>query len=692
MGYIEYVNIKQGSDSTKRFSNGNTLPLVQRPFGFAAFAPQSDASRGGWFYHPADHCLEGFRLTHQPSPWIGEHGAIVMQPQIQNPTADFDCVWSGIDPATATLQPHHMHYYLKRSFCDYELTPTEYGACIRMTFRKEYSRYFSVLPVQGQHEFKYDPHRNMLFVSTTCDTFPSKDLGKLKTYIIFAFERDLIDTENTLIENISQKNKTAGLVITGEKVAIHMALNKKQTEVRMATSFISFEQAFINLENDNCYEDFDDLKEKNAAIWEDYLRKIQIDADEDRLKTFYSCMYRAFCFPHKAYELNENGKPIHYAPSCNAVRDGYRYTDNGFWDTYRTAYAFYTLVVPEMCKEILTGYIQDYIDGGWLPCWTAGTAKKCMPSTAIDAVIADAAAKGILDGLWLETAFEGMEKHANHDCPIAGYGRDGCSHYLKLGYVPFDTFPESVNLTLDAAYFDYCLAVVADKLGYQSKKAMYMERSKRYRNLFDKASGFMRAKDSSGNFRNEVFSPFSWGRDYTEAAAWQTSFAVQHDIEGLCELHGGKGAFIKKLDEFFAAPTEYLVGGYEREIHEMTEMADDNWGQCAISNQPSFHIPFMYAYLDEQEKANYWLDRICREGFSANDDGYPGDEDNGTTATWYIFSNIGLYPICPGKAEYTVTKPMVQNIRILGNQLDLTNCTNMLTHNDLMALLGSANT
>ncbi len=687
MGLINYVNIKQGTDSTNRFSNGNTLPLVQRPFGFAAFTPQTNASRGAWFYHPTDHSFEGFRLTHQPSPWIGDHGAIVMQPQIQNPTADNYRVWSGIDPKAATLQPHYMHYFLKRSFCDFELTPTEYGACIRMAFHKDFERFFSVYPVSGEHEFKYCKECNKLFVWTTCDSCGTSDKGKLKTYIVFDFEEGVIDAENTLVEKINDKSLNKGLEISGESVAIHLALNKKTTEIRMATSFISFEQALINLENDNDYKDFDDLKEKNAAIWEEYLGRITIDADEERLKTFYSCLYRTFLFPHKAYEIDADGKPVHFSPGGDKIAEGYRYTDNGFWDTYRTVYAFLTLVAPKECKEMLKAFVQEYIDGGWLPCWTAGTAKKCMPSTGIDAVFADAAVKGMLDGEWLETAFEGMEKHANNDCPVWGYGRDGCSQYLKLGFVPFDAFKESVNLTLDAAYFDYCLAVVAEKLGYEDKKQMYLERSKRYKNLFDKNYGFMRAKDSAGNFRSEEFNPFSWGGDYTEASAWQTSLAVQHDIEGLASLHGGKAALIQKLDDLFAAPREYFVGGYGFEIHEMTEMADDDWGQCAISNQPSFHIPFMYAYLGEADKANYWLDRICKEGFSANDDGFPGDEDNGSTAAWYIFANLGLYPICPGKAEYTVTKQLVKNVKILGKALDLSDALNVISHENLLKKL-----
>ena len=235
MGYIQYVNIKQGSDSVNRFSNGNTLPLVQRPFGFAAFVPQGDASRGGWFYHPTDHSFEGFRLTHQPSPWIGEHGAIVMQPQIQNPVGGFWGAWSGIDPKAATLEPHYMHYYLKRSFCDYELTPTTYGACIRMTFHKDFDRFLSIFPVQGDHEYKFCKESNKLFVTTTCDTFRSADKGQLKTYIVYEFEDGAVNAENTIIENPAEKIKANGVEIKGENVVIHLALNKKQTEIRMSS-------------------------------------------------------------------------------------------------------------------------------------------------------------------------------------------------------------------------------------------------------------------------------------------------------------------------------------------------------------------------------------------------------------------------------------------------------------------------
>lgn len=686
MDYLKYVNIKQGSKSLMRFSQGNTLPLVQRPFGFASFAPQTDTGRGSWYYHPDDRSLEGIRLTHQPSPWIGDHGAIVMLPQIEKPYLNAGQRWSGFDPQKAVLTPDYMNIYLKRSFCDFHLTPTEYGACIKLEFKKDFDRFLSILPVGRSCTYEYDEKNNRLLCCTDYNQGRAYEKGTIKGYFVFQFDEDTVDTAKTIVENGNEKIRENGISISGENTAIHLALKKREIQFTVATSFISCEQALRNLENDSKYNSFEELRTENQNIWNEYLGRIGIDADEKTLRTFYSCMYRAFLYPHKAYEPDENGNPIHYAPCVDKVLSGVRYTDNGFWDTYRTIYPFYSIVAKKELPEIIEGFIQDYKDGAWLPCWTAGDAKNCMPSTAIDAVIADVASKGLISKELLETAFEGMELHANNKAELAAYGRDGCEDYVKLGYVPCDKYGESVNLTLDAAYFDDCLATVADILGYEDKKEKYLKRAKNYGNIFDSETGFMRPKDSEGKFKAD-FDPISWGGDYTEAAAWQTSFAVQHDIEGYAALLGGKDKLIKKLDEFFEAPVEYRVGGYGIEIHEMTEMAACDWGQCAISNQPSFHIPFIYNYLGYPEKTEYWLRKICDEGFSAENDGFPGDEDNGTTAAWYIFSCLGIYPITPGKPIFTHCKPMVDNIRILGKQFDLKKYGNIITYDELMTEL-----
>lgn len=684
MDYLKYVNIKQGSKSVMRFSQGNTLPLVQRPFGFASFAPQTNTDRGSWYYHPDDRSVEGIRLTHQPSPWIGDRGALVMMPQIEVPHLKIRDRWSGFDPAETVLAPHYLKYYLKRVFADFELTPTEYGACVKLKFYKDFNRYLSVLPVGGNCSYEYDAGNNRLLCSTDLNRGERYDKGAIKGYYVFQFDGDTVDVDGTLVEDGNAQTKVKGLSISGENVGIHLALKKKDVCFTLATSYISCEQASVNLKNDSDYDGFESLKEENARIWNEYLSRIEIESDEKTMRTFYSCMYRTFLYPHKAYEISEDGTPVHYAPCVDEVRKGYRYTDNGFWDTYRTIYPFYSVVARKELPEIIEGYIQDYIDGGWLPRWTAGDAKNCMPSTAVDAVITDSAVKGLISKELLETAFKGMELHANTEQQLKAYGREGCAEYLQLGYVPCDKYRESVNLTLDAAYFDYCLATVADILGCPDKKEKYLKRADNYKNLFDPESGFMCPKKSNGEFK-EDFDPNLWGYDYTEAAAWQTSFAVQHDFEGYAELLGGKDKLIEKLDELFKAPPEYRVGGYVSEIHEMTEMAACDWGQCAISNQPSFHIPFIYTYFGKPEKTEYWLKKICSEGFSAEDDGFPGDEDNGTTAAWYIFACLGIYPITPGKPIFTNCDPMVKNIRILGKPVCLKDMGNVITYNDLMA-------
>ncbi len=663
MNYIKYVNIKQGTKSLSRFSNGNTLPLVQRPFGFVSFSPQTDINRKYWFYHPEDMSFEGIRLTHQPSPWINDHAAIVMMPQSDTPHLTENMRWSGFEADETVLLPHYMKYHLNRSRSDIELTPTEYGACVRIKFDNESEKFMSILPVDGLCGYEFDSENDRLYCFTDCKQQKGYDSDKFRAYSVFQFEKGAIVSEKTIIEN--RDGKKNGISIEGEHAGIHLCLRDKETVFSMAQSYISYEQALVNLQNDSGYGSFDSLVSVNEKIWNDYLSRIEIEADEEKMKTFYSCMYRLFLFPHKAYETDKTGEKVHYAPCDGTVKRGVRYTDNGFWDTYRTVYPLFSIIAKEECREFAEGFIQDYKDGGWLPRWTSLDAKNCMPSTHIDAVIAECAVKGIISGELLQKAFEGMEKHANNDSDNIAYGREGCTEYVNKGYVFSDKHRNSVNLTLDAAYCDWCLGVVAEILGYKDKAKLYFDRSKNFKNLFDRETGFMRGRKENGEFSDD-FDPVMWGWDYTEASAWQTTFDVQHDLDGLAELYGGSGKLISKLDEFFDTPPEYHVPGFRCEIHEMTEFAAGRWGQCAISNQPSFHIPFIYAYFGEQEKTDYWVRRLCDEAFSSADDGFPGDEDNGTMSAWYIFSAIGIYPLCPGKKEYIKFEGFAENVKILG--------------------------
>lgn len=655
MKYLPYVNIKMGTKSHRRRSYGNTLPLTQIPFGMASFCIQTE-DKMGWFYHPEHEFAEGVRLTHQPSPWISDYGTFVMTPQ-NDVVADSSAgAWSGYRIDDSVQRPDYLRLHFLRSNCTFELTPTERGGAVRLTFGDDRPSFLSFLPVLGKYYYRFDEKTSTLYGSTDGH---SQDIAvDFRMYFAVRFESGVVDVERTYSSG------------EGDEAAIHIALTSRKAEARIGISYISEEMA-VNAIDRECGElSFEEIRERAEENWEEKLRRIEIEPEnEEQMKTFYSCLYRVFLFPHKAYELDAKMNPVHYTPSDGKTRRGVRYTDNGFWDTYRTVYPLFTLIAREEFAEMLEGFVNDYLECGWLPRWPSLGEVGCMPSTLIDAVIAEAAVNGIGKREVLEKALEGMLHHANNESSDPRYGRNGALSYLKYGYVPREENRESVNLTEDAAYGDWCIATVAKVLGRNELAEEYMARSKNYKNIFDPESGFMRGRDKAGKMA-EFFDPCAWGGEYTEGSAWQNSFAVPHDIEGLSELYGGKKALSAKLDELFATPPRYRVFGYNGEIHEMTEMAEVDFGQMAISNQPSFHIPFIYAALGEVEKTEYWVERLTREAFSSADDGYPGDEDNGTTSAWYILAVLGIYRLCPGKSEWIRFKRSVRSAKILGKEIE----------------------
>ena len=680
MKYLKYVNIKQGSFSVHRFSNGNTLPLTQLPFAMAAFAPQTK-SDSSWFYHPSDRSIEGIRLTHQPSPWIADYGSLVFLPQKFDPVFSAGGRWSGYRPSEAVLMPNYMKLKLLKSRSTFELTPTLRGAVIKTEFDGENDNWFSILPLSGKTYFKYEPEKNTLYVKV--HNISGGSAKNFTMYSVVKFDALQIEPDKNIVG--TDKKKYTGNFIHANNAGIHLKVIGSKVNCKVATSYISFRQAKLNFKQELADKSFDEVKKAGEELWEEYLSRVEIEAvDAKQMKTFYSCLYRAFLYPHRCYEINEKGEAIHYAPGDGKAHPGVRYTDNGFWDTYRTCYPFYALVAKDEYKEMCKGFVNDYLEGGWLPRWPSIGERGCMPSTLLDAVLCDAAVKGLLTGKTLKKALEGMLKHSKVNSDNDDFGRSGAESYCEYGYVPLEVHKESVNLTADAAYGDWCIARMAEILGKEDIVKEYDKRAGNYKNLFDAETGFMRAKDKNGNFRPD-FSATSWGRDYTEGSAWQNSFAVPHDIDGLAQLYGGKDKLMAKIDELFATPPVYEVTGYGVEIHEMTEMAAADFGQCAISNQPSFHIPYIYSALGDVEKTSYWVEKICKELFSFEDDGFPGDEDNGSMALWYVFSNIGIYPFCPGKNEFVRTKKLVKSVKILGREFDADSYTgNKISYFDIV--------
>ncbi|GIN71204.1 alpha-1,2-mannosidase [Bacillus sp. J14TS2] len=641
MSKLEYVNINMGTKSNPRYSNGNTLPFTQCPWAMAGFSPQTTSEREGWFYDPEERGIEGVRLSHQPSPWIRDYGNIILMPQSGKPYITPDERWSGYKPEDSILKPDYMNIEFLRYRTRLELTPTHRGACIRLKFHSQEQPRLGLFPVKDTFTCEIDNQKKQLKGYTTAMNFsPAENYAM---YYVMQF-----DCGFKLEDSMNSEE--------GANIALDC---KDEVTVQMAISFISMDQALLNLECELNGKSFEQVRQECITEWEGLLGKIDIESsDEEQMKTFYSCMYRVALFPHRFHEYDENQQPYHYCPHDGKVREGVLYTDSGFWDTFRSVYPLYALIFPDQYEEMVQGYVNFYKDCGWLPKWPCPGDVGAMPGTLIDGVIADAAVKGIIGGDLLKDAFEGLLKHAEQEVKDSPHGRHGTSDYHTYGYIPSDKYHESVNHTLDYAYGDFCIAQVANILGETEIAERYYQSSTNYQNLFDHESGFMRGRDSQGKMSNE-FNPFSWGGDYCEGGPWQNSFGVYHDIDGLIGLYGGKKEFEKKLDELFHTPPIYDVGAYNHEIHEMTEMANHDFGQCAISNQPSFHLPWLYAMAGVQDKTNHWVTKIAKEGFSSGVDGFPGDEDNGSLSAWYILATIGLYSVCPGKLEYIKNKPLV---------------------------------
>lgn len=639
MNLLPYVNIKQGTQSYMRFSTGNTLPLVSAPWGMNAFALQTAGADGGWFYHPTHRQTEGVRLTHQPSPWVRDYAHFVIMPQSGKALFTESERTSGF--AEIEMSPACMELYFKRYRAHMGLVPTERSAILSLRWDTDDAPRFAVLPFDHPHAFVLDAAANELTGWIHAGGDGTRE--DFRSFLCLQFDKP-VDAANTVEGN----------------VAFQMQKGETLT-VRMATSYISVEPARLNLLQEVAVKTYDQLKEETSAKWNDLLGKIIITDTEANKRTFYSCFYRCFLFPRMFHEYDENGMPQHYSTRTGGIAPGVMYTDNGFWDTCRTLYPLLTMLVPERVTEMLQGYLNFYKEEGWLPKWLSPGERGIMPGTLVDAVLADAAVKGLLSREEMELALEGMLKHAAQPAESKKNGRVGVADYVRLGYVPCDRYGESANNTLDAAYCDWCIAQVADLLGKNDIRDEYLRRGQNYRNLFDASVGFLRGRKADGSFPAD-FSPTRWGFEYCEGAAWQNAFAVYHDVDGLASLYGGKEGLIAKLDELFATPPIYEIGSYPAEIHEMTEMAAADFGQCAISNQPSFHLPYLYAALGQPEKAQHWITRITAEAFDENV--YPGDEDNGSMAAWYVLSVLGLYPLCPGKKEFITLAPQVQKAEL----------------------------
>ena len=656
-GFVEHVNILQGTNSQYRFSTGNCIPISARPFGMTHWTAQTD--EGSWLFHPASRQLQGVRATHQPSPWIGDYGHFTVMPQVGERMLPAGRRSSAYRPDRSVFSPHYLKFNLIRYGVTLEVTPTVRCSIMRISFPDAAERRLIFDMFSGESHI--DIHEDGYTVSGFTRANNGGVPENFALCFAVKFDTRLESAGAFQGEQVSETGKS----LTGDRVGVVCefgAGGRAVVVAQIATSFISVDQALSNLAREVGDRSFETIKAEGEAIWNETLGKVRIsEEDPEKVATFYSCLYRAHLFPREFHEFDEAGKPVHYSPYNGEVRPGVLYTDNGFWDTYRTVYPLLAILQPERLADILEGWVQATREGGWFPQWASPGYRACMIGTHIDVVIADACVKGIT-GFDLEGAFKAMLKHAYQPGDdIGSFGRIGIADYIEIGYVPDDRHHHGAARTLDYAYDDFCIAQVADHLGRSAEAAALRGRATHYKNVFDTGVGFVRGRNADGSWL-EPFNEFAWGGPYVEGGAWQLSWAAPHDPEGLIALMGGREKFLAKLDRLMTQEPQFTSGAYGQEIHEMTEMACADFGQYAHSNQPVHHILYLYAAAGQPEKTRVWVNKVLTELYSQHD--LPGDEDNGEMSSWYILSSLGIYPLCPGTTAYTVGAPLFTEARV----------------------------
>lgn len=653
---VEYVSPLVGTQSTFELSTGNTYPAIARPWGMNFWTPQTGKMGDGWQYVYTANKIRGFKQTHQPSPWINDYGQFVIMPVVGSPEFDQDKRASWFSHKGEIAKAYYYKVYLAEHDVVTELTPTDRAALFRFTFPENDHSYIVVDALDKGSYVKVIPEENKIIGYTTKNRGGVPD--NFKNYFIIQFDKPFTYkatfADGTLSEgNVEQQANHAGAVI---------GFKTKKGEIvhaKVASSFISYEQAAINMKelgNDS----FDTLVQKGKEAWNDVLSKIEVEGGNlDQYRTFYSCLYRSLLFPRKFYELDANGKVVHYSPYNGQVLPGYMYTDTGFWDTFRCLFPFLNLMFPSVNKEIQEGLINTYKESGFFPEWASPGHRGCMVGNNSASVLVDAYMKGVkVEDL--KTLYEGLIHGTENVHPKASStGRLGYEYYNELGYVPYDVnINENAARTLEYAYDDWCIYKLAKDLKRPKKEIdLFAKRAMNYKNLFDKETNLMRGKNKDGKFMSP-FSPLKWGDAFTEGNSWHYSWSVFHDPQGLIDLMGGKDVFVQMLDSVFAVPPIFDDSYYGGVIHEIREMTVMNMGNYAHGNQPIQHMIYMYDYAGEPWKAQYWLRQVMNRMYTPGPDGYCGDEDNGQTSAWYVFSALGFYPVCPGTTQYVMGAPL----------------------------------
>ena len=668
--YVRYIDPVIGSLNDPGLSNGNLYPCIARPWGMNHWTPQTDVNGDKWQYSYTDSHIVAFKQTHQPSPWAGDYGMLSLMPTVGERVFLEEDRRSWFSHKTETVEPAYYSVYLADHDVTAEMSPTPRGCMMRFAFPEGRRSHVVIDAFAGKSFVKIIP-RERKIVGYTTDSYgfgPERKPDNFRNYFVIRFDRPFASAtlwrdggfaEGDESENVSR----GGAVVTFE------TKRDEPVTVRMATSFISPEQAERNLAREIGEKDFDRIRREGHDVWNNHLSRFAVEDDEAgdavRLRTFYSALYRMLLYPRELHEYDADGKLVHYSPFNGKVLPGRMYTDNGFWDTFRAVHPFFNLFYPEFSRNFLEGLANTYRESGWLPEWVSPGHVDCMVGSNSASVVASAVIlNGVKDNL--DVLWEAVYKNAYHAHPtITSVGRAGIGLYDRLGYVPTDAgVKESAARTLEYAYDDYCVLRLAEYMNKDEKtRKVFADRSLNYKNLFHPTCGLMAGRDSKGGFRND-FDPFAWGGEFTEGNSWHYSWSVFHDPAGLMTLMGGRQRMVRMLDSVFRMPPVFDESFYGIVTHEIREMQVAGFGQYAHGNQPIQHMIYLYDWVGQPWKAQYWSRQAMRRLYRPTPDGYCGDEDNGQTSAWYVLSAMGFYPVCPVNGEYALGSPLFRKMTV----------------------------
>ena len=654
----DYVSTLVGTLSEHSFSTGNTYPAIALPWGMNFWTPVTGTMGDGWAYRYDEHHIRGFEQTHQPSPWINDYGQFAIMPVKHAGAVHENARASWFSHKSETAKPYYYQVYLADHDMNVEIAPTERAAAFLVTYPESETSGLIIDAYDNGSFIKVLPEQNAVVGYTTKNSGGVPD--NFRNWFVVQFDKPIedfivCDGPLKIVEDTSEFEGNHALASVrfrterGEQVNIHAA-----------SSFISLEQAWLNLEEiggRSFAEVRDDAKER----WNEVLSRIQVGGGtEDQYRTFYSCLYRSLLFPRKFYEIDASGKAVHYSPYNGQVCDGYLYTDTGFWDTFRALFPLLNLAYPSVNEEIQLGLANIARENEFLPEWASPGHRGCMVGNNSASVVADAIVKDITPESKWQRLYDCIVYGTEHVHPeVSSTGRLGHEYYNTLGYVPYNVgIHENVARTLEYAYNDWCILQIAKKLGRPAEELEKWEmRSHNWMNVFDPSHNLMRGRLADGSFQ-EPFSPYKWGGAFTEGNAWHYTWSVFHDVEGLKEAMGGEEEFVRMLDSVFVVPPVYDDSYYGYRIHEITEMQVADMGNYAHGNQPAQHMTYLYDWTSQPWKTQKWVREVMDKLYSADPDGYCGDEDNGQTSAWYVFSAMGFYPVCPGSDEYAIGSPL----------------------------------